>query len=96
MKSLEIVNEEIEMRKGNILNDAEWNRLKKLEKIKQDLEVLEIIKEKKVDIRELSVWIGTNLEIERALVFYNDSRSFDCRLTIGELLKIKQWLEENE
>lgn len=92
-KSLEIVNGCFKE-----IKDGGYRTLFKedLETIKQSLEVLEIIREKKVDIRELSVWIGTNLEIERALMFYNASRSFDCRLTMGELLKLKQWLEENK
>ena len=102
MKSLEIVNKKIKTieNKGDITLWAGMGEVviskEELGQIKQELEVLEIIKNKRVDVRELSVWIGSNLEIERALIFYNDSRSFDCRLTMEELLKLKQWLEENE
>ena len=95
MKSLEIVNDEIEMRKGNILNDAEWNRLKKLETIQQDLEVLEIIRKKKVDMTYFVVAIHSNLPIDEQINYYNRSQSNYCKLLDEEFIKLKQWLEEN-
>ena len=65
-----------------------------LEKIiKQDLEVLEILKNKKVDIGFVKS-ILESCSIEEALEVIND-----CgyrKLTMEELLKIKQWLEVNE
>lgn len=92
MKSLEIVNEEIEMRKGNILNDAEWNRLKKLEIIKQDLEVLEIIR-KKVDFRFMGTCLQVSGENNTKWTFIKE---FNLSKEKEEFEKLKQWLEENE
>ena len=115
MKSLEIVNKwgtQLEGIKKCIEEDinkgVSWFNYEKLykyledaETIKADLEVLEIIDKKDVDIRELKLLcfgilnngIGT---IEDTLKVYNNPRSPKCQLTLEELLKIKQWLEENE
>lgn len=65
----------------------------------EDLEVLEIIRKKKVDILALECRINTfKDDNERILhsynaMFYNKKI---YKLTMEELLKIKQWLEVNE
>ena len=99
MKSLEVVK--------NVLKVYEMDGstfgllyVEDLKEIKQDLEVLEIINKKDVDIRELKLLcfgilgngIGT---IEDTLKVYNTPRIPKCQLTMEELLKLKQWLEEN-
>ena len=70
-----------------------------IETIKQYLEVLEIIRKKKVDILALECRINTfKDDNERILhsynaMFYNKKI---YKLTMEELLKLKQWLEVNE
>jgi hypothetical protein len=109
MKSLEIVNEMVDYWESAVnvacqsnaengyydeLDIVEYqNRLKKYQQIKQDLEVLEIIKNKKVDIGFLKS-ILQDYSNEEALEIYNDSGY--RKLTMEELLKLKQWLEENK
>ena len=93
MKSLEIVNNLINYMES-VGETYDFTNISKedCKKIKQDLEVLEIIRKKKVDINLLLVMLG-NSPIEEALENYNA-----CgyrKLTMEELLKLKQWLEEN-
>ena len=64
--------------------------------IKQDLEVLEIIRKKKVDVYYLSIALKFKLPIEEQLYYYNSIEHNNFKLTMEELLKLKQWLEENE
>ena len=65
--------------------------------IKQDLEVLEIIRKKDVNIKLLKSYIKEELENdEDILECYNSHLETYRQLTLEELLKIKQWLEENE
>lgn len=69
---------------------------KDFEKIKQDLEVLEIIKNKKVDMTFLIVTIHSNLTIDEQINYYNIRQCNYCKLINEEFIKLKQWLEENE
>ena len=67
----------------------------------EDLEVLEIIRKKNVSLKDLKLYIQGFVEggfetIEMALRLYNWVRKEEEQLTMEELLKIKQWLEENE
>ena len=65
--------------------------------IKQDLEVLEIIRKKDVNLATLKLCIIRTDTIEQLLSKYNKSRYFtQDELTMEELLKLKQWLEVNE
>ena len=65
--------------------------------IKQDLEVLEIIRKKDVNLATLKLCIMTTDTIDQLLSKYNKSRYFtQDELTMEELLKLKQWLEENK
>ena len=69
----------------------------KLQQIKQDLEVLEIIRKKDVNLATLKLCIMRTDTIEQLLSKYNKSRYFtQDELTMEELLKLKQWLEVNE
>lgn len=95
MKSLEIVNE--------IVKDFEKGEMrplyieKSMNKIKQDLEVLEIIRKKQVDLEVLKHSLGTyNSNMFKALYCYNGEFLEEYHLTMEELLKLKQWLEDNE
>ena len=104
MKSLEIVNKEIELIESELQKieneedslfpfDTLMNELEKYSQIKQDLEVLEILKNKKVDIGFVKS-ILESCSIEESLEVIND-----CgyrKLTMEELIKLKQWLEVNE
>lgn len=72
-----------------------WNE--DFETIRKSLEVLEIIRKKNVNINRLKTVIRLVKEgifkIEEALKLYN---FHEDNLTLEELLKLKQWLEENE
>ena len=106
-KSLEIVNKEIESI-HNQLNDYDEDdeeygfypsyetliyELNELEAIKQDLEVLEIIRKKKVDVYYLHALLK-NGEVDVVLNRYN-IYAREGALTTEELLKLKKWLEVN-
>ena len=96
-KSLEIVNENLE--KGDIITivtkDYHLITKEQLETIKQDLEVLKIILEKKVDVSYLTHALVSYDSLEDVLNCYNCS--MPCyQLTMEELLNLKQWLEVNE
>lgn len=100
MKSLEIVNEMLNYPfEERILTELATNetiiREEELETIKQSLEVLEIIKNKEVFISELKYAFKNRKNDEKILQFYNFGRGTQFQLTIEELLKLKQWLEEN-
>lgn len=108
MKSLEIVNERINELKGvpelecynkqrikYLFHNEEGAGLltySELETIKQDLEVLEIIIKKEVNI-EILKFLLEKYDGVKALEIYNLD---NINLTMEELLKLKQWLEENE
>ena len=79
------------MNNDNDFYHNEW------ETIKQDLEVLEIIRKKDVNLATLKLCVIRTDTIEQLLSKYNKSRYFTRdELTIEELLKLKQWLEGNE
>lgn len=109
MNSLEIINERIKdledrlesakyLANGNpsefgktVIDDLS-KHLDSCKQIKQELEVLEILKNKKVDIGFVKS-ILESCSIEESLEVIND-----CgyrKLTMEELLKIKQWLGVN-
>ena len=62
----------------------------------EDLEVLEIIRKKKVDFVHLNNYLFLYDNNEEVLEKYNKYCFYHNELTIEELLKLKQWLEENE
>lgn len=73
--------------------------MENLETIKQDLEVLEIIKNKKVEVLHLWYIIKTNEEKDNEYILMKYNEGFGnqmYKLTMEELLKLKQWLEDNE
>ena len=84
MESLEIVDKLLE--KINQYDDWFLTEVE-AEQIKQDLEVLEIIVNKSVDI--VSLEISSNFLTYRCMVGIT-------KLTNKEYKKLKQWLEENE
>ena len=105
MKSLEIVNVRIAF-----IEASEWikeespyyyekvvlEQLKELQQIKQDLDVLEIIRKKDVNIKLLKSYIKEELEKdEDILECYNSHLETYRQLTLEELLKLKKWLEMN-
>lgn len=107
MKSLEIVNDliwktqrkydyvDLKQDKNQIKKELEEinSEFSKLNQIKESLEVLEIIRKKKIDVGFIKAMLES-YSIEEALEAIND-----CgyrKLTMKELLKLKQWLEENE
>ena len=95
MKSLEIIDRKTMLYGDVILNTEE------AEQIKQDLEVLEIIRKKSVYLRELKhILRGFREKIyttmEEVLVGYNLYVTRENELTMEELLKLKQWLEKEE
>lgn len=83
--------------KNNI--QSHWVFLEDIETIKADLEVLEIIKNNKVDVWEL-LHILRNWKNEPDYMIkavYNDRCwGEQCALSDEEVIKLKQWLEENE
>ena len=108
MTSLEIVNKNLEhkikcaklfenkMESNEFLN-ALLDEIDELQQIKQDLEVLEIIRKKKVDMEYLNnlITIKPKLSETKLLDKYNYLQKIELRLTLEELLKLKQWLEKN-
>jgi hypothetical protein len=99
MKSLEIVNELVSLTKNEIKVCLSEKNTSDLLVIKQYLEVLEIIKKKKVEILHLWYIIRTNEEKDNEYILMKYNESFGNQryeLTMEELLKLKQWLEENE
>lgn len=101
MKSLEIVNENLE--KGDIITivtkDYHLITKEQLETIKKDLEVLEIIRKKKVEVFPLFFIIRTSEEENDEYILMKYNTRFNNKLyelTLEELLKLKQWLDVNE
>ena len=105
MKSLEIVNQlqnnfnecfsRYDVRTMQFVNPNFF--AKEWEQIKADLEVLEIIRNKDVNIKLLESYIKEELENdEYILECYNSHLETYRKLTMEELLKLKQWLEENK
>lgn len=96
MKSLEIVNKQIQFAKEYDYEQVVLY-IDNAQQIKQDLEVLKIIRKKDVNLATLKLYIIRTDTIEQLLSKYNKSRYFtQDELTMEELLKLKQWLEENE
>lgn len=86
---------------GQEINECYFNILEEqlahFDIIKQDLEVLEIIKEKKVDVDIIWILMKKHKDINDILWYYNFLCLKEYRhLTLEELLKLKQWLEVNE
>jgi hypothetical protein len=79
--------------------DAIYDKYKDdFEQIKQDLEVLEIIKKKKVEVFPLFFIIRTSEEESDEYILMKYNTRFNNKLyelTMEELLKLKQWLEVN-
>lgn len=72
-----------EITKSNFFEYQE--ELKVLTKIKQDLEVLEILKHKTIDIKLLN-----EMSLDYYNFFYDDKY---YKLTLEEFIKLKNWLE---
>ena len=94
MKSLEIVNERINKCLGYLDCNLGVISKEELETIKDDLEVLELIKNKEVDWQFIRFLLVKEDNLEEVLETYNYSGFH--QLTMEELLKLKQWLEVNE
>lgn len=67
-----------------------------IQQIKQDLEVLGIIKYKIVNIEALKFCLEQYDNDNKALEIYNYFEEDYRKLTMEELLKLKQWLETNK
>ena len=97
MKSLEItdvlINDIIFRKKDRDFTEIYFDDLYQ---IKQDLEVLEIIYKKNVDVKNLRIYIKTFSHDKDLLSAYNVGLDEEYHLTMEELLKLKQWLEGNE
>jgi hypothetical protein len=93
MRSLEIVNELVSLTKNEIKVCLSEKNTSALLAIKQDLEVLEIIRKKKVDVPLLERIIKGHSFDQTILDIYN--LATNSQLTLEELLKLKRWLEEN-
>lgn len=110
MEGLEIVNSNVRLLKKQLykLKDVQEGtkedfqkytlecELKEQLKIKQDLEVLEIIYKKNVDVKNLRIYTKTFSHDKDLLSAYNVGLDEEYHLTMEELLKLKQWLEENK
>ena len=93
MKCLEMIKHNLDLcEKGD--TDYGFVYKSELEEIKFYLEVLEIIYNKKVEL-ELLEYLLVYETSEKILEAYNSNPS-RIKLTLEELLKLKQWLEENE
>ena len=90
MKSLEIVNKLIIQSKRGMFID---NNEEELETIKQDLEILEILRRKEVDINKELNKRDYQSYLKKAVNYRSE-----MILTREEFHKLKQWLwlEENE
>lgn len=91
MESLKIVNKKINYCEEQKVPCVSM-RLVSLQQIKEDLEVLEIIKNKLVDVNILKMLL-IGFPLEHVLEMYNQDH---FKITMEELLKLKQWLEVNE
>ena len=101
MKSLKIVNDRLDYIEKHPEHKCCHISQKKLQQIKDDLEVLEIIKNKNVILKDLKFSIqgfiqGAFETMEVVLWSYNLIRKEEEQLTMEELLKLKQWLEVND
>lgn len=63
-----------------------------VEEIKKDLEVLEILKDKEVDVNFFKTLIPFHKEEEDLMINYNATR-WKGKLTLEETIKIKEWLK---
>lgn len=100
MKSLEIVNERIEQvgKRGKVHLFSFETTIdeKDLQQIKQDLEVLEILKEvvfERVGYYKIK---GNSSKYRTITIRDNDDRFIKIELSEEYFNKVKQWLEENE
>ena len=110
MKSLEFINKDLQdfekalenYKKRKTINNEEVDEeyikqmtkeIENYKQIKQSLEVLELIKKKYVDINFIR-WLFNTNSIKQVLKKYNAEGNI--RLTLEELIKLKQWLEEQE
>jgi hypothetical protein len=67
-----------------------------LEAFREELEILKIIKNKKVDMTFFVVAIHSTLPIDEQINYYNIRQCNYCKLTDEEFRKLKQWLEESK
>lgn len=107
MKSLNIVNRKIEQIENykhtdkskqayNIEEVSMTITYKQMQQIKADLEVLEIIYKKEVDIGYIKDLVKRFSDNDHILERYNATWDIVHHLTMEELYKIKQWLEVND
>jgi len=103
MKSLKIVDRKLSeaYSGGQFATDNAYIEDDELFIIRKDLEILEIIRKKKVDIK-LLISSPFTMSNEKILEIYNKNMRLKYlngekyQLTLEELLKLKQWLEENK
>lgn len=109
MKSLDMIKEQIEgvneviefLKSTGQSDDDSQKLLSKLEQIKQDLEVLDLIYTKHIDISDLKLAVALekdrNYTEEEGLRIYNIAPfRYAWTITIDEYKKLKKWLEEQE
>ena len=102
MKSLDFINQIINMldtpKDATLFIDK--NNIDILLKIQKDLEVLDLIYTKHIDISDLKMAMALekdrNYKEEDGLRFYNIAPFNVKRITIDEYKKLKKWLEEQE
>ena len=106
-RSLEIVNDKIAELKDTYQHYTAVEKdkakssfakfdIEQFQQIKADLEVLEIIKNKTVNIEALKFCLENYDNVEKAMEIYNYFEEDYRKLTLEELLKLKQWLESYE
>lgn len=95
MKSLEIVNYKISLFKKDKqgFTALSWFQLND---IKQDLDVLEILNNKNVELGFLKFLLSRETDLNEILEGYNYGGIGKKYLSMEELIKLKQWLEVNE
>lgn len=101
MKSLDIVNEMLNYPfEERILTELATNetimREEELQQIKQDLDVLEILKNKNINVGRFKARFYISSNPHQLMRTYNcDCNYIDDELSIDEVIKLKQWLEGN-
>lgn len=107
MKSLEIVNDKIAELKDTYQHYTAVEKdkakssfakfdIEQYQQIKQDLEVLEILKNKNINVGRFKARCYISSDPHQLMRTYNcDCNYIDDELSIDEVIKLKQWLEEN-
>lgn len=111
MKSLEIIDDiiiqcedKVEFQKDFLKanpkekpNPIFERQLNGCKQIKQDLEVLDIIRKKRVDIGRFKAgWYISSTPHQLMKIYNRDCNYIDNELSIDEVIKLKQWWEEKD